>query len=408
MEPQFPNIRHLRAFTEVARQGSISQAAEVVFLSQPAITHAISKLETALNTTLFIRLHKGMSLTETGRSYLRRTNRALAEIALGTKKATGNSQNNFERIDQKLTVPQLRALVALATARSFSMAAWNIGISQPSIHRAARDLEKIIGQPLFLASGKGITLTPTAEMLVRHIRIAASELQQGFYEIAARQGRDTTRITIGSLPLARAWCLPQSIHKFLKDKEFVQVKTVEGPYLKLLRDLRHGQLDLIIGALRDPAPHVDIIQETLFEDPLAIVVRYGHPLSETANLNLNDTLNYPWIAPSKQTPTGTYLHDMLHISDMENTPIKVVSSSLVLVRGMLLAGDYVTITSVNQIQHELKNKSLIALPIDLPKSARPIGLTYRKDWEPTPTQNLFLDIVRKIHLDRSGLVTIDE
>lgn len=405
MEPQLPNIRHLRAFTEVARQGSISQAAEVVFLSQPAITHAISKLETALNTKLFTRLHKGMSLTEAGEYYLKRTNRALAEIALGTKRTMKPGQ---ERVDQKLTVPQLRALVALAGARSFSMAAWNIGISQPSIHRAARDLEKNIGQPLFLASGKGITLTPIAEILVRHIRIAASELQQGYYEITALQGRDTTRITIGSLPLARSWLLPQSTHKFLEDRTFVQIKTIEGPYLKLLRDLRHGQLDFIIGALRYPAPHDDIIQEPLFDDPLAIVVRHDHPLSKLAKVTLNDTLDYPWIAPPRQTPTGTYLHNMLHISDMENTPVKVISSSLVLVRGMLLAGDYVTITSVNQIRFELENKSLVALPINLPESARPIGLTFRKDWQPTPTQSLYRDIIRKIHLDRSGLATFDE
>ncbi len=183
---------------------------------------------------------------------------------------------------------------------------------------------------------------------------------------------------------------------------------MEGPYLKLLRDLRHGQLDFIIGALRNPPPHDDIIQETLFEDPLAIVVRKGHPLSKLANITLKNTLNYPWIAPPKQTPTGTYLHNMLHISDMEHTPVKVVSSSLVLVRGMLLAGDYVTITSVNQIRFELENKSLVALSIELPNSTRPIGLTFRKDWQPTPTQNLFLDIIRKIHLDRTGLVTFDE
>ncbi len=405
MKSQLPNIRHLRAFAEVARQGSISQAAEVFFLSQPAITHAISKLETTLNTQLFTRLHKGMSLTKTGKSYLKRTDRALAEIAIGTKKVTKNSS---ERVDQKLTVPQLRALIALASARSFSMAAWNIGISQPSIHRAARDLEKNIGLPLFLASGKGITLTPEAEILVRHIRIAAAELQQGYYEVSAQQGRDTTRITIGSLPLARSWLLPQSTHKFLEDRTFVQVETVEGPYLKLLRGLRHGQLDFIVGALRNPPPHDDIKQESLFEDPLAIVVREGHPLSKLEKITLSDTLNYPWISPPKQTPTGTYLHDMLHISEMEHTPIKVVSSSLILVRGMLLSGDYVTITSVNQIRFELANKSLVALPIELPKSTRPIGLTFRKDWQPTPTQNLYIDIIRKIHLDKSGLVTFDQ
>jgi len=84
-----------------------------------------------------------------------------------------------------------------------------------------------------------------------------------------------------------------------------------------------------------------------------------------------------------------------------------VSSSMILVRGLLMTGDYVTITSVNQIRHELENKSLTTLPIKLPDSTRPIGLTYRKDWEPTLTQSQFLDVVRKIHLDTSGLVTID-
>ncbi len=404
MKPQFPNIRHLRAFAEVAKRGSISQAAEHVYLSQPAITHAISKLESSLDTALFTRLHKGMALTEAGEIYLKRTQRALGEIALGTRKA---AKKNPGRIDQRLTVPQLRALVALASSRSFSMAALNIGISQPSIHRAARDLEKIIGQALFLASGKGITLTPTAEMLVRHVRIAASELQQGQFELTAQQGRDTTRIAIGSLPLARSWCLPQSIHKFLQDKNFVQINTVEGPYIKLLRDLRHGQIDFIIGALRNPAPHDDITQEPLFDDPLAIIVRKGHPLSKRPELCLNDTLNYPWIAPPVQTPTGTYLQNILQIPTLENTPVKVVSSSMILVRGLLMTGDYVTITSVNQIRHELENKSLTTLPIKLPDSTRPIGLTYRKDWEPTLTQSQFLDVVRKIHLDTSGLVTID-
>jgi LysR family transcriptional regulator of gallate degradation len=61
---------------------------------------------------------------------------------------------------------------------------------------------------------------------------------------------------------------------------------------------------------------------------------------------------------------------------------------------MLLEGDYVTIISHHQVRHELDNGTLVTLPIALPDSARAIGLTLRKSWKPTPTQEVFLDIVK--------------
>ena len=79
---------------------------------------------------------------------------------------------------------------------------------------------------------------------------------------------------------------------------------------------------------------------------------------------------------------------------MAATPVKVVSSSLVLVRGLLLEGDYVTIISHHQVRHDLESGALVTLPIALPDSARAIGLTTRKGWQPTPTQATFIDSVK--------------
>ena len=74
--------------------------------------------------------------------------------------------------------------------------------------------------------------------------------------------------------------------------------------------------------------------------------------------------------------------------------MKAVSSSLVLVRGLLLEGDYVTIISLNQVRHELEHGTLVALPVALPNNSRPIGLTFRTGWRPTATQARFLDHLR--------------
>ncbi|RHR27631.1 LysR family transcriptional regulator [Clostridium sp. AF19-22AC] len=63
----FDNFSKYKIFLSVAENGSISKSANQLFISQPAISIAIKKLEDNLNTTLFIRKSKGVELTESGR-----------------------------------------------------------------------------------------------------------------------------------------------------------------------------------------------------------------------------------------------------------------------------------------------------------------------------------------------------
>lgn len=65
------NIEHLKYVLEVDRAGSISQAAENLFMGQPNLSKAIKELEQALNITIFKRTPKGVQITPKGREFLR-------------------------------------------------------------------------------------------------------------------------------------------------------------------------------------------------------------------------------------------------------------------------------------------------------------------------------------------------
>lgn len=393
------NIRHLRVFSQVAKCNSVSAAAELEHLSQPAVTQAIGKLARDLGIRLFERRSDGMFVTDVGRDYLLRVDRALAHLQIGAQEAVrlGNRQGNrgFPEFDRLLTSAQLRALVATADARNFTMAARQIGISQPSLHRAARNLEQLSGLTLFRSAPEGISLTKAAQELVRRVKLAFNELQQGVDEINSYLGRDSSQIIIGALPLARTSILPTATAGLIAQREGVQVHVVEGPYEGLLSKLRQGDMDFVIGALRNPAPAEDIRQEPLFDDPLTLVVGAGHPLLDAKDLSVADTFAYPWIAPPKSTPAGSYLFEKLGVGNMEKTPVRAVSSSLVYLRGMLKSGPFVSIISTHQAQYEIASGMFVCLPIDLPHSRRSIGLTFRADWHPTPTQQLCVEYVRE-------------
>ena len=72
------DLYQLRTFVAVAREGSITRAAEVVHLSQPAVSAHVKEIEDALGLTLFDRTSRGMTLTADGRRLLARAEQTLA------------------------------------------------------------------------------------------------------------------------------------------------------------------------------------------------------------------------------------------------------------------------------------------------------------------------------------------
>ncbi len=397
MQPALPNLRHLRAFCEVAEHRSITQAAERVYLSQPAITQAIAKLERQCGTQLFERLSDGMYPTEAGRLYAQRAGRALELIRHGCQEAlkTGAESSGHRQtaIEQMLTATQLISLIAVADARNFSLAARNVGTSQPALHRAARDLESLMEKRLFEKTSQGIELTRAARVLVQQVKLAFAELAQGNAEIAALSGVDNGIIIVGSMPLARHAILPAAINALAGELPDVRVSVVAAPYAELLHGLRHGELDLLIGALRDPIPMDDVEQETLFHDTLSIVARTGHPLTAKKCLEVDDLAAYPWIVPERGIPTRDHFEALMQGKSCAGGLLE--SSSIVLIISLLLESDRLTLISRQQIRREQAQGLVTTLPYDMSNTRRPIGLTTRRDWRPTATQIRFIELLRK-------------
>lgn len=398
MESRAFNIRHLRAFCEVAKSGNIVQATKSVHLSQPAITNAILKLEKELGTLLFSRNSRGMIVTEIGTVFYGRVNRALEFLRTGAKltlaKCQRTAKKKNQEIDHLFTAAQLNALVAVSKFENFTLAAQELGITQPSISRSARELENLTGVRLFRNTPQGMELTPAGQILAQSSRLAFSELRQGIEEIEAKLGSDKAKLFIGTLPLARTIILPTAINKFLTVRPDVMIRIVDGPYDDLLYSLRNGELDFLIGALRDPIPIDDVEQELLFNDKLAIVARNDHPLSGKKKISVRDLSRFPWIVPRPGTPTRRHFEAIFRQAKLEVPSNIVETSSLILVRGILLNSDRLTIISSHQIQHLEIQDNIRRLPINLDHTSRPIGLTMRKNWLPTETQSNLINFIR--------------
>ncbi|MFQ5562410.1 MAG: LysR family transcriptional regulator [Parvularculaceae bacterium] len=391
------NLRHLHCFCEVAKRRSISAASKSAHLSQPAITQALAKLEAELATPLFERRSSGMYLTRAGDAYHARVGRALQELESGAKEALKAGQRNdskgFASFHRMLTAAQLRALVAVVETGNFSLAARAAGVSQPTIHRGARDLERLAGVKLFQKTSLGIQPTRAAKLLARRAKLAFNEIEHGRAEIDALGGRDAGRIAVGAMPLARAYILPKALTALTREFPGHQVSIVDGPYEHLLSGLRHGDIDLLLGALRDPAPIDDIRQEPLFDDPLAIVMRARHPLAGKRKASVEALADYPWIAPRIGTPLRKRFHALFENAGVDPPEHVIECSSVMAARALLLESDRLTLLSPHQVRYELKAGLLAAAPHPFGEVARAIAITTRKEWAPTRAQTRLIELL---------------
>lgn len=385
MNPFDLNARHLRAVPVVVETGSISAAARLVNLTQPAITQGIAKLERQIGLPLFERRSGGMTATAAAKVLAPRVTAA------------------FRLMDSRhATAAQISAFLALARSGSYAGASSDTGLSEPSLHRAVGDLSLAIGHVLVERRGRGVVLTTRGAMVARRFRLGEAELRSAMSELALLQGREVGRISIGAMPLSRARLLPAAVTAFHALHPEIEIGLIEGSHAELVAPLRDGDLDMIVGALRPQAVSIDLIQLPLFEDRPVILGRAGHPLRDIAGgVTAGAMLAYPWITSAIGTPLRSQWQAMFEAVGAVAPKVPIECGSVMMIRQMLLHSDFLTLLSPDQVAVELE-AGWLARIADAPGDvSRTIGVTTRADWRPTVLQRRFMDLL----IEQAGMIS---
>ena len=393
------SLRRLRTFVSACETGSAAQAARQIHLSQPAVSAAIAALERAAQSTLFVRGNRGMVPTAAGTQLLGRVRAGLGhlESAAAQVRGRGGPPARWARL---ATAVQLRSLCALAETRGLSSAARALGVAEPSVYRALRSFEALAGVQLWRRAGSAIEVSPQALLLARAAGLCASEVRMGFEEVRELRGQLDGTLRVGALPMPRSNWLPRSLAATLLDHPGASAEVMDGPYENQLAALRSGQIDVLLGALRFPAPGTDVIQEALFDDPLSIVVRAAHPLAARAGgpsreVTAAQLRRLNWLLPPLATPARQTFERFLARIGAGPARCVVECNSLVAIRSLLLRSDYAALISAQQIEFELALGQLKVLGPPIPGTAHPIGLATRRGFQPTGLLRAFVAHVRR-------------
>ncbi len=144
----------------------------------------------------------------------------------------------------------LRTLVTVVDLRSFTKAAQTLGVTQPAVSAQIKRLQTLLGSELFDRATSGIALTRQGEAVVSHARrlLAINDEILG----VAKTDNARKRIRIGLPGDLSGPLLPWTLAKFRTRWPDYNFQTLSGGAPTLLRDMRQGNLDVVIALSTEP------------------------------------------------------------------------------------------------------------------------------------------------------------
>jgi DNA-binding transcriptional LysR family regulator len=216
------------------------------------------------------------------------------------------------------------------------------------------------------------------------------EIAQGREDLAHARGQMTGKISLGVLPMLAPRLVARAIERLRRQYPDAKVTVDEGSHSQLLRELRFGNIDVIIGALREPRLTGSIQENALFADPYVVAVRKGHRLAGKAKIAARDLASFDWVVPQRDVPRRAVIDSILARLPGQ-PPLAVETSSLAMMMAMLVESDCITLLSRSQIREAYPGSEMVALELETPEASRVVGYTLRTDWLGTPMQQAFIE-----------------
>lgn len=201
---------------------------------------------------------------------------------------------------------QLRALVAVSDAGSISAAARSLGISQPAVTRALKQLEIDVKATLLYRNSAGVAPTDYGKALLAHARLILQATGKADEHISQMVGTRGGKLSVASSATPFMVVLPRALEVVRQHFPDVDVRLQEAVYPTVLGLFREGSIDFAIGPVPDDGLGSEFGCQPLFETELVVVLRRRHRLAKAKSLQLLTSLH--WILTGPRNGPGA-IHD---------------------------------------------------------------------------------------------------
>ena len=290
------------------------------------------------------------------------------------------------------TLRQLTYAVAVARSGSITKAAHNVGISQPAISAALKDLEEEFGFSIFMRRpARRITLTPAGQRFIRYT-IRLLEHVDDFEAEVHDLGQELVGvIEIGCFLPTAPFIMPIILRAMEEKYPGIDVHFHEMNLGELNEGIKSGSIEAAL--MYDMHPDRAIIFEPLIEAKPYVLLSGEDPLAKNKSIKLKQLAEKEMIVFDLPI-TQDYFHSVVSMN-ASKPKIGYRTKSYEMLRSLVASKMGYTILIMNpQTDRSYDGRKLVSLPIADPVPAVRYGLATHKDNVPRRIAQVFIELCR--------------
>lgn len=259
-----------------------------------------------------------------------------------------------------MKLQSLRALLAAVESGSLRNAARKLGVSQPALTKAIRELELELGAPLLLRSNTGVTTTAQGRVLADRARTVERELATAVDQIRQLSGDMVGSLHVAAVPLALLLLVPEALRTFSASHPGIRLRIDEELYMAQLTRLRAGEVGVAVGPVPAGLPAGELVIEPLM--PIQMVVVAGRTSQHAKARFLADLADARWVFTGTSAGAGYARHLFVENGLPVPEASAVVNSTLGLL-SLICGGDFVGLMPRQIATHPLAAAYMTIVPI---------------------------------------------
>ena len=218
----------------------------------------------------------------------------------------------------------------VAVEGSISKAANKLLISQPAVSWQIRSLEDQLNITLFIRTKKGVTLTEEGKVLFEYVKQGVESFTNGENMLTNIKNLDYGTISIGSSTTVSKHVLMPYLEKFHEKYPNIEIKIVNALTEDLIRDLRNGNLDMLVLNLPMNEAKDLKIQKVMNVQDIFVGNKKYYELTK-GNIKLERLNDYPLLFQKRPSNTRTFLDNYLKENNTSLIPkTEIVSYNLIM------------------------------------------------------------------------------
>jgi LysR family transcriptional regulator, regulator of abg operon len=291
---------------------------------------------------------------------------------------------------------QLQLFLATAERLNLSHAAEAMSITQPGLSKSMHRLQRELGTKLYHRRGRGIELTESGRALARHVKQMEAQLTEALSEVTGIAGGKFGHARIGAGPSWLSRHLPVSISRVMAQNPNIRFTVDTGFPDRLIRRLRLGELDVVVGALPDNRVDPDLRFQRLTSDVIRVVGRKEHPLTRKRERTLADYAAQRWILPGREELVRQRLARVFAQAGLPEPVLSLETDSLSLKLATLRTTDCLGLTTTQILNSMTEASDVIPIDHEQLQFRREAGIVSRRHIDLSPSVKLVVAELRKI------------